>query len=186
MTFYFAQVPAGAPVPERSRRQPKPPYNSLSLMKFLSLTLFGFLLFLHCNSQALRIDSITSKGMRYEYRGKTMSQNHLMAMLKKKDLPPPLMQEIQLTHHLRKMQTCFEILGALMVVEGGSSVAEYEVSQYIPTNKYFKSESVIYLQLGIGVLAGGIISGLVAIPVRTARMKHARKVIELYNQMPLN
>jgi hypothetical protein len=157
-----------------------------SLMRFIFFYVFCLLLPFRSHSQAVRTDSITVKGMRYEYRGKTMSQNHLMSLLKKKDPPPPLLKEIKQTHHLRKMQTGLEMLGALMLVEGGSSVMEYEASQFLPSNKYIHPEPVLYLQLGIGVLAGGVISGLAAIPVRTARMRHARKVIELYNQMPMN
>ncbi len=156
------------------------------MQRRLQLVLFLLILSASAYSQNLRRDTITTVGRKYSYHGKVMSQNHLMSIMKKKDLGGEIAKEIKLCHRDRKIQTGFEIIAAFMLLEGVYTVGEYQASQYIPANKYISPESMPHLYLGVGFLGGGILAGLAVLPVRALRMKHARKVIELYNQSPMN
>jgi hypothetical protein len=150
--------------------------------------LFFFFTLLACytSAQENHRSPISESGRRYVYQGKRMSQNHLMFLLKRQDLEEPISHEIHLTRKLRKVQTGCMLLGALGVVEGWSFVFEYYATSLIPANPYFKPQPITNLYWGGGIMLGGLVAGLTAIPVRALRMKHARRVVELYNQGAMN
>ncbi len=151
--------------------------DSMKYVTLLCLFLLSAVLF----SQTAHRDPITDLGRRYLYQGKRMSQNHLLSLLRKQDLGETLNREINSCRKMRKLQTACEVLGGAGLVEGASTVAEYYATSFIPPNKYYNREPVSTLYLGVGVMLGGLVAGAAVLPIRALRMKHARRVVELYN-----